>query len=186
MAVTPNYSIPYPALTDAPNGPAQMQALATAVDTNVAAALAAIDPRGTYSRYQGAGTATGSGVWTALPFVTLVDGAGTGLSVAASTTWTLTKAGVWTVDFFGVLDASGAHPGVTGGIFGLATSTAFTSLFSESQSSVVASQVAGTTTAEILTTGTTTVVAGVFTAGAASAMATGGILPRLSFKWSPN
>jgi hypothetical protein len=40
MAVTPNYSIPYPALTDAPNGPAQMQALATQVDTSLAAVAA--------------------------------------------------------------------------------------------------------------------------------------------------
>jgi hypothetical protein len=36
VAVTPNYSIPYPALTDAPNGPAQMQALAAQVDAVVA------------------------------------------------------------------------------------------------------------------------------------------------------
>lgn len=35
MAVTPNYSIPYPALTDAPNGPAQIQAAVTQVDTSL-------------------------------------------------------------------------------------------------------------------------------------------------------
>lgn len=32
MPVTPNFSIPYPSLSDAPNGPVQMGALATAVD----------------------------------------------------------------------------------------------------------------------------------------------------------
>jgi hypothetical protein len=37
VAVTPNYSIPYPALTDAPNAPAEMQALATQVDTSLLA-----------------------------------------------------------------------------------------------------------------------------------------------------
>lgn len=33
MGVTANYSFPYPELSDAPNGPAQFQALASAVDT---------------------------------------------------------------------------------------------------------------------------------------------------------
>lgn len=32
MPVTPNFSLPYPSLTDAPNGPAQIKALADAVD----------------------------------------------------------------------------------------------------------------------------------------------------------
>lgn len=48
MAVTPIYGFPYPALTDSPNGPAQIQALAEAVeadlattDANVAATTAA-------------------------------------------------------------------------------------------------------------------------------------------------
>lgn len=33
MPGTPNYALPYPAITDPPNGPAQMQALANATDT---------------------------------------------------------------------------------------------------------------------------------------------------------
>lgn len=35
MANTPNFTLPYPALTDQPNGPAQVQALAQAADTNI-------------------------------------------------------------------------------------------------------------------------------------------------------
>lgn len=35
MGVTPIYGFPYPALTDSPNGPAQIQALAQAVETRV-------------------------------------------------------------------------------------------------------------------------------------------------------
>lgn len=34
-ANTPNYAFPYPTLTDAPNGAAQMQSLATAIDTQL-------------------------------------------------------------------------------------------------------------------------------------------------------
>jgi hypothetical protein len=33
MPTTPNYSIPYPALSDSPNGPSQLQSLATVTDT---------------------------------------------------------------------------------------------------------------------------------------------------------
>ena len=36
MPTTPNYAIPYPALSDPPHGPNQMAALATAVDTVIA------------------------------------------------------------------------------------------------------------------------------------------------------
>lgn len=35
MGTTPVYALPYPALTDAPNGPAQLQSLATAVETQL-------------------------------------------------------------------------------------------------------------------------------------------------------
>ena len=33
MPSTPNFAIPYPALSDSPNGPSQMQAMATQIDT---------------------------------------------------------------------------------------------------------------------------------------------------------
>lgn len=36
MPTTPTYGIPYPALTESPNGPAQMQALAEEVETEIA------------------------------------------------------------------------------------------------------------------------------------------------------
>lgn len=40
MPTTPNFGFPYPGLSDAPNGPAQIQALAEAVDTTLATGLA--------------------------------------------------------------------------------------------------------------------------------------------------
>ncbi|PRX48690.1 hypothetical protein B0I33_104508 [Prauserella shujinwangii] len=48
MPATPNYGLPYPALTDPPNVPADVQALAEAVDTalgNTDSAAAALDTR---------------------------------------------------------------------------------------------------------------------------------------------
>ena len=36
MPTTPTFNLPYPSLTDAPNGPSQIQALAAAVDTAMA------------------------------------------------------------------------------------------------------------------------------------------------------
>lgn len=39
MPTTPNYSLPYPTLSDAPNGPAAFQDLAEAVDTQLDAAI---------------------------------------------------------------------------------------------------------------------------------------------------
>jgi hypothetical protein len=39
---TPNYALPYPSLTDSPNGAAQIQALAAAADTALATAVAAL------------------------------------------------------------------------------------------------------------------------------------------------
>lgn len=57
MGVTPIYGFPYPALTDAPNGPAQIQALAEAVEADLAvtdANIATINTTGlTYTRVIG-------------------------------------------------------------------------------------------------------------------------------------
>lgn len=57
MGVTPIYGFPYPALTDAPNGPAQFQALAEAVEADLAvtdANIATINATGlTYTRLIG-------------------------------------------------------------------------------------------------------------------------------------
>jgi hypothetical protein len=74
VGVTPIYGFPYPALTDSPNGPAQIQALAEAVEADLAvtdAAVAALNAEvhfgdgGTYpnSTQNTAGTTT-SGVFT--------------------------------------------------------------------------------------------------------------------------
>ncbi len=41
MPTTPIYALPYPTLTDAPNAPVQMQALALRIDVAVAAAITA-------------------------------------------------------------------------------------------------------------------------------------------------
>lgn len=144
--------------------------------------------RGMFSRYLGTSTALSSGSWTALPFATRSDGSGTGLSVASNTTFTLVTPGEWTVKLSGIADASGAHPGVTGAIFGLFTTTSFTNgtSYGEINAAVGASQAAGNVSADILSNGTTTVVAGVLAVGAASAMTTASGMsgPRLSFKWS--
>lgn len=57
MGVTPIYGFPYPALTDSPNGPAQIQALAEAVEADLAvtdaniAAVTALGP--TYTKLLG-------------------------------------------------------------------------------------------------------------------------------------
>lgn len=43
MVNTPNYTLPYPALSDAPNGPSQIGSLATAIDTLLFSTFAAQD-----------------------------------------------------------------------------------------------------------------------------------------------
>lgn len=57
MGLTPVYGFPYPALTDSPNGPAQIQALAEAVEADLVvtdANIAAINTTGlTYTRVIG-------------------------------------------------------------------------------------------------------------------------------------
>lgn len=74
MGVTPIYGFPYPALTDAPNGAAQIQALAEAVEADLAAtdaAVAALDAEvkfgdgGTYpNSTQNTSGTTSSGTFT--------------------------------------------------------------------------------------------------------------------------
>lgn len=195
MLSTPNYTWPYPESTDTPDVPRDVKNLALAADASLATVAAvaavgtAIDPRGTYNRYSGTSTATALNGWTDIPFATRVDGAGTGLSVASNITWTLVKPGTWTVMFSGLVDASGAHPGVTGTIFALWSSTSHTTntAYTMANFAVGASQSGGSVSAEIVTTGAATVVASVYTLGQASAMAiTSGMLPRLSFSWKAN
>lgn len=144
--------------------------------------------KGLYSRYTGAGTATASGGWTDLPFTTRSDGAGTGLSVASSTTFTLTNVGLYTVEFSGSVNQSG-HVGVTGAIFALfsVNTHAANTAYASGEFGVAAGFVPGCVSAEILSNGSTAVLASVFTIGAASVMDTSGLLlPRLSFSFKPN
>lgn len=198
MLATPNYSWPYPESTDTPDVPRDVKNLALAADLSLAAqattdaataaTVAAMNPAGMFSRYTGAGTATTLNGWVDLPFVTRADGAGNGLSVASNTTFTLTKPGVWTVEFSGSVNQSG-HTSVTGAIFALfsVNTHAANTAYAAAEFGVAAGFVPGCVSAEILTTGTTTVLASVFTLGAASVMDTGGLLlPRLSFSWKYN
>lgn len=73
MATTPLYALPYPASTDAANGPLQLQNLATAAESAVV---------GTYARL----TADTSAVVSS---TTLVNATGLGLAVAASAVYTV-------------------------------------------------------------------------------------------------
>lgn len=159
-------------------------ATATAGQKARASQINAFDSTGLYSRRTGAATATASSAWTALPFATQTEGSLTGISVAANTTFTLVFPGVWTVKFSGIVDA--ATHAITGAIFGLFTDTGFGTALDEMNAAIGAGQAAGHANAEILTTGTATVVAAVFGIAATSVMATTPMAPRLTFSWREN
>lgn len=85
MAATPIYGFPYPGLSDSPNGPSQVQALATAVETTMAVVQAQATAThygdgGTYaSDTQNVGGTTTSGAFTA----TLTGGTACGVAFVA-------------------------------------------------------------------------------------------------------
>ncbi|MFI5561499.1 hypothetical protein ACIA2T_19650 [Amycolatopsis japonica] len=101
MPSTPTYAFPYPALTDPPNGAAQIQALATQVesklsitDANVSTVLA--------------DTAKVGGEWRASAQQNLATGANkltfatnvvspTGITFNGTDTWTIVTSGVYTL-----------------------------------------------------------------------------------------
>jgi hypothetical protein len=151
--------------------------------------LSATDTRSTYSWYSGTNTATSLNAWVALPFATLSKGSGTGLTVAANTSFTLVTPGTWRVVFSGLVDQA-SHTGVTGSVFGLCNNSAGTganNFYAQQNCPIGAGQSAGTVTADIDSDGTFVVCAMIYTLGANSAMqTTGGVSPRLTFKWLPD
>lgn len=66
MPSTPTYAFPYPALTDSPNGPSQIQSLAVALESKIALMDAATNalavlPKGYVGSHKPTGTATSVG-----------------------------------------------------------------------------------------------------------------------------
>lgn len=137
------------------------------------------DLNATYSRYTGTSTALSAGAWVDLTWPTLSEGTGLGLSLASQITFTL-AAGLWTVIFSGI---TGTAVSTTGAIFGLFLDTNHTAgtCYGESMASLLANQCAATCTAEINSSGTTTVLASVFAIGGSPSMQALAGTPRITF-----
>lgn len=99
MGTTPQYGIPYPQLSDAPNGPTQMQALATQVE----ASLSPVDAKATSLDVA---NRKAGGEWRASAGVTLVTGsnklafptnvvASSNITFNGTDTWTINESGVY-------------------------------------------------------------------------------------------
>lgn len=133
----------------------------------------------TYTQYTGIATALTAGAWVDLTWPTVAAGTGLGLSLASSTKWTL-AAGLWTVIFSGV---TGTAASTTGAIYGLFADNTHTSgtTYGESMAPLLVNQTAATVVAEILSTGSTTVVASVFAIGGSPSMSTIAGMPRITF-----
>jgi hypothetical protein len=97
VPTTPNYAFPYPALSDPPNVPADMQALAVATDT----ALQGIaTPNGTYAEYRkGAGQTITTSLDTLMGFgtTTVSSSLVTRTAVGLGHYFTLNRAGTWQI-----------------------------------------------------------------------------------------
>lgn len=123
------------------------------------------DLAASYTRYIGTTTVMSNGNWIDLTWPSIVEGTGDGITLA-STQFTLTKAGIWHVEFFAAVPFA---TGLTGVIFGLFSSTSHTAggtTYAESNSPIISNQGASTITAEIKSDGTTTVYASIITFGA--------------------
>lgn len=111
MPFTPIYGIPYPALSDPPNGPSQMQALALEVENEIArvdgvdatqnANIAALQSATTVSTFFVRNTvaqSVNSGAFTALTFNTDDNDSDNGHSTVSNTDrYTVQKSGLWMV-----------------------------------------------------------------------------------------
>lgn len=141
----------------------------------------------TYSRYLGTTSALGSATYTAVPFATLVQGTGAGITVSGGNTTFTLAAGLWEVKFSANVDQS-SHSGLTACFFVLAPIvTPVGTAYAESNAPVAAGQVSGAIAADILSDGTTVVIPQIYCAGAASVLTnTNGVAPRLTFKQVPN
>jgi hypothetical protein len=147
--------------------------------------LVALDQRGTYTRYTGTTTPIVHSAWTAIPFATLAQGTGLGLSVSGDNkTFTMTKAGVWEVKFMALANTSANQ---TGCVFALAATTAFSTYFAQQGTPLLAGASQASVTYEMNSDGTGTIVCGVFlvvsTGTTDSALLTSPMAPRLTFKW---
>lgn len=123
MGVTPIYGFPYPALTDSPNGPAQIQALAEAVeadlqttDVNVAALQAVSQSLSSssyieYSRTTNQTIPNSTGQRIDFNVVNKSSSDMTAATVSGGTEFTCAKAGRWLWTSQGTLNGS------TSGIF---------------------------------------------------------------------
>lgn len=123
MGVTPIYGFPYPALTDSPNGPAQIQALAEAVEADLAAtdgnvaALAAVSQSLSSSSYieyeRTTDQSLPNGALQTILFDVTVKSSSdmTAATVAGGTEFTCAKAGRW------LWITSGSIAGSAGGTF---------------------------------------------------------------------
>jgi hypothetical protein len=123
VGVTPVYGFPYPALTDPPNGPAQIQALAEAVeadlavtDSNVAALQSTSQSlsNSSYIEYaRSTDQSLGSGALQAILFdvVTKSSSDMTAATVSGGTEFTSAKAGRW------LWITNGSIAGSAGGTF---------------------------------------------------------------------
>lgn len=138
---------------------------------------------GTYSRYSGTSTAIPLTTWTPVPFATLSQGSGSGLTVATPFTSFTLAAGCWHVEFGCNIDAS-THA-VTGGFLALANTSGVPAASAYAQIGVPteASQMAGTISADIVSDGTFVVIPHAYVVGAASVISlANGLAPRLTFK----
>lgn len=107
MGVTPIYGFPYPALTDSPNGPAQIQALAEAVEADLAITDANVSTlqstsqslsSSSYIQYERTTNQTlGTSVLQSILFnvVTKSSADMTAATVSGGTEFTCVKAGRW-------------------------------------------------------------------------------------------
>lgn len=109
MPVTPTYNFPYPALSDPPNGPSQVQGLATGVETELVRIDNAALSVG--NRVTTLENSTGDGEWTLGAQSFPAGGADNKITAAATQVGaptfctyaagvlTLNKTGLWTISF---------------------------------------------------------------------------------------
>lgn len=133
-----------------------------------------------FSRYTGTSTAINNGSWKAMPFATLAEGTGLGITTADNTTWTLSQAGIWTVTWGGVCGTTAGH---TGTLYGLFTTTGFGTAYREDTAALLAGQAAGSVSCEIKSDGTVTVVAAAYGVGAAPSFLTTPMAPTITFSF---
>jgi hypothetical protein len=134
-----------------------------------------------YTRYIGTTTAMVNGSWVDLTWPSVAEGSGDGLTLA-STQFTLTKVGIWTVTFFAVVPFSTGLTACTFGLFSSTGHTASGTTYDEKTFPVAVSQSAGGCQAEIKSDGTVTLYASILATGASPSLSlTPNGQPRITF-----